>query len=386
MSRILVVSSSHTGGDLNVLVAVALGLRERGHDVHFVGDRAVATVLQGMDISVSVLPPHLDLREHMLGVARAIKKEKSRAGDIFLERLLDWVEQVTPAIVEAIRQYRPNLVLTPAAMSPLTDRAAAMTGVPWGLVNSSFYVGPGAENTVEDDYSGLVVPMMRYCFTVVERASLAVHATPRLFNTDRELPPNHRCVGSLGWEAPEPAPGYLQEPGDPWALVTLSLMTQNDIPIAQAALDALADRPVRVVVTLGADHSAEELSAIPRNARVERSVPHSAVLDHGALLVSPGSAGAVVKALQRGVPMVLVPLGMDRPGVARRAERLGVARVVPHAELTRETMSDALEAVLIEPGYRRVAQDIAQHLQGQNPVADSCAHIEAFLSADTLAG
>src|SRR5205814_257576 len=76
------------------------------------------------------------------------------------------------------------------------------------------------------------------------------------------------------WEAPDEHPRYLDDEGDPWVLVTISSQAQDDIPLAQAALRALADRPVRVVLTVGGDHSPDEVEAVPPNATIERTVPH----------------------------------------------------------------------------------------------------------------
>src|SRR2546427_8760870 len=38
---------------------------------------------------------------------------------------------------------------------------------------------------------------------------------------------------------------------------------QDDVPIAEAALAGLGDRPVRVLLTLGPDHTAGELGVVP---------------------------------------------------------------------------------------------------------------------------
>jgi UDP:flavonoid glycosyltransferase YjiC (YdhE family) len=379
MGQILVVTSSYTGGDLNVVTAVALGLKDRDHDVYFLGDQAVVDVAWSLGIPATATVPEHDLRDHMTDVARASRKLDVGAGDFFLQQLLHWTDAVTPEVVEIIGRRKPDLVLATLGLVPLVDRAASEAGVPWGLVNGSFYIGPGAQPSLEDDFSPLIVPTMRYCCSAIEHASLAVHGTPALFNTQTDLPPGHMYVGPLSWEEARPVPSYLHDAGHDWALVTLSSMRQNDVYIGQAAIDALAHYPIRVVLTLGYGHRAEELSDIPANTRVERTVPHSAVLERSVLLVSPGGAGAVMKALQRGVPMVLVPWGMDRIGVAIRSERLQVARIVHTTDLTPEILSAAIDDVLTDNRYKEVVQGIARELQQHEPVTDACMHIERFL-------
>ena len=76
----------------------------------------------------------------------------------------------------------------------------------------------------------------------------------------------------------------------------------------------------------------EEISDIPANAHLEQTVPHSAVLQRGQLLVSHAGHGSVMKALWHGRPTVLMPWGREQPGVAARAQALGVAEVVQRGD------------------------------------------------------
>ncbi len=55
-------------------------------------------------------------------------------------------------------------------------------------------------------------------------------------------------------------------------------------------------------------------------------------------MVGHAGHGSVMKALWGGVPMVLVPWTRDQPGVAARAECLGVAKVVRRQELSEESL------------------------------------------------
>jgi UDP:flavonoid glycosyltransferase YjiC (YdhE family) len=117
------------------------------------------------------------------------------------------------------------------------------------------------------------------------------------FAFDR-LPERNYSIGPLGvWEPPTDSPAYLDEPGDPWVLVTISSQLGDDLPLAEAALEALAERRLRVVLTLGPDRDPAEIHSIPSNARVERTVSHAAVLQRSALLVSHAGHGSVMKAL-----------------------------------------------------------------------------------------
>ncbi len=106
-------------------------------------------------------------------------------------------------------------------------------------------------------------------------------------------------------------PAWLQEPGDPWVLVTCSTEYQGDERLAATAIEALRDAPLRVLVTT-ADADPSGLPSAP-NARVERFVPHSAVLPHAAAVITHGGMGIVQKTVAAGVPLVVVPFGRDQP-------------------------------------------------------------------------
>src|SRR5262249_53253148 len=206
----------------------------------------------------------------------------------------------------------------------------------------------------------------------LNRATLVLHASDQEFDFGFDgLPPHHRYVGPPWWDPPDEPPSYLDEPGDPWALVALSSHTQDDLPIARAALAALGSLPVRTLLTAGA-HASSDLGPLPANARVVSFVPHRAVLERAALMVSHAGHGSVMRALWHGVPMVLVPWGRDQAGVAARAERLGVAAVVPRAELTADSLAAAVRRGQGDPSFAERARAGGRRPPPPGPGATAC--------------
>jgi UDP:flavonoid glycosyltransferase YjiC (YdhE family) len=78
--------------------------------------------------------------------------------------------------------------------------------------------------------------------------------------------------------------------------------------------------------------------------------------------------------------MVLVPWGRGQPGVAARAEALGVAKVIPREVLSGVRLAEAVTAVLETPQYRVEVQRHSKRLQSQNPVGVACQAIETLLN------
>jgi UDP:flavonoid glycosyltransferase YjiC (YdhE family) len=383
VSRILVVATSGAGGDLQPLVAAALALRGRGHETPFLGDRAVQGSVRDAGLAVDLLPPELDLGPRMAAAVRDAMTTSSgdlvAAGPMVQERMAAWAREAAPPVRQAIHRLRPDAVVT--SLFGVEVLQVASPPCPWGVVNSTFYIGPNSPRTLEQDIGPRAIPLVSRYASLLGSADLVLHATDQLFDFSFDgLPPRHHYTGPLGvWEPPGADLPYLREPGDPWVLVSISSQRQDDLPLAQAALAALADRPVRVVLTLGPDHEPSELSERPPNARVEQTVSHAAVLERAVLLISHAGHGSVMKALWHGRPMVLIPWGRDQPGVAARAKALGVAEVVARAEAAGDTLAAAADRVLTNQTMRATAATHSARLRATNAPATAAGLIESIL-------
>lgn len=373
MARVLIVAIGGAGGDLPPLVAAALALRDRGEETTFVGDASVHRLLSPLGVTVDMLPQSLDLGPRMGAVIQDAMQstggDLARAGPLVQRGLTVWAHEVAGPIIKFIDRYRPGAIVTSLFGAEAVD--AACPPIPWAVINSTFYVGTNPPRPLEQDIGPRAIPLIQRCAEILESADLVLHATDQVFDYGFQgLPSRHHYVGPLGiWEPPTTPPTYLAEPGDPWVLVSISSQRQDDLPLAEAALGALADQPVRVVLTLGAEHDPNELSMRPSNAHVEQTVSHSAVLKQGVLLVSHAGHGSAMKALWYGRPMVLIPWGRDQPGVAARAEALGVAEVVQRAEANGETVAAAIKRVLRSDEMRQRAAAHSARLRVTDPPA-----------------
>ena len=383
MSRFLVVATAGAGGDLQPLVAAAMALRSRGHETPFFGDSSVERSLAGLGVEVHALPSSLDLgprlgdtiREAML----ATGGDLGAAGPLVERAMAAWAEEMASAISPAAAGQRPDAVVTSLfGVEVLTN---ARLNCPWAVVNSTFYIGPNPPRPVEQDIGPRAVPLVSRYARLVESADMVLHATDNVFDFSfKGLPPRHHYTGPLGlWEPPRNVPSYLDEPGDPWVLVSISSQRQDDLPLAEAALGALADRPVRVLLTIGPEHRPEEMSIRPSNARIEQTVSHSAVLKRGRLLIGHAGHGSVMKALWEGRPMVLMPWGRDQPGVAARAKSLGVAEIVLRGDDSQSALREAIDRALASTEMQQAAATQSARLQMTDPPGVAAALLESLL-------
>lgn len=378
----LIVAIGGAGGDLQPLAAAALATRDRGHQVTFVGDRSVGRALTGLGLDVQELPPEFDLGPRLAGAIRdamtATGGDIVAAGPLVEQSMAVWAREAADPIGRAIAELRPDAVVTSLFGVEVVQQAKPPC--PWAIINSTFYLGPNPPRPLEEDVGVRAIPLLRRYSGLVCEADLVLHATDQVFDYgfDR-LPPGHHYVGPLGiWEPPMAPPAYLTEPGDPWVLVSISTQIQDDVPLAQAALRALANKPVRVVLTVGPDHAVEEISDPPPNAYVERTAPHSAVLEQGRLLVGHAGHGSVMKALWYGRPMVLMPWGRDQPGVAARARALGVAAIVQRGDNAEAALADAIDRALRSSEMETAARAHADRLRETDPPGLAASLLESL--------
>lgn len=339
--------------------------------------------MSDLEVEVQVLPPEYDLGPRLAGAIRnamaATAGDIVAAGPIVEQKVAEWAEQVAVPIGHAIAERQPNAVVTSLFGVEVVQRAAP--SCPWGVINSTFYLGPEPARPLEEDIAVRAIPLLGRYARLVSEASMVLHATDQVFDFcfDR-LPAGHHYVGPLGiWEPAMDTPSYLDEAGDPWVLVSISSQIQDDVPLAQAALRALADKPVRVVVTLGPDHKPEEITEIPANAHVEQTLSHSAVLQRAQLLVSHAGHGSVMKALWHGRPMVLMPWGRDQPGVAARAQALGVAAVVPRGDNVEPALADAISRTLANSDMQKAAATHSERLRKTDPPELAASLLESLV-------
>jgi UDP:flavonoid glycosyltransferase YjiC (YdhE family) len=298
--------------------------------------------------------------------------------------ILDWADEVAPHAVERAKSRAPDLLLCSDFTAPLGIRVREEVRTPMCLINATYYLGPGSRRRLEEDFAPGTTQAQGFA-QILQSGDLVLHATDAQFDPPPEpRPKNHHWIGTLIWEPVAKPPAWVAEPGDPWALVTLSSERQeNEIELARSAIGALASFPLRALITLADPKPREEFGAHAANVRVETFIPHSPILKRAVLCVAHAGHGIVAKALHFGVPMVLVPWDRDQPGVAARAEALGVARVVSRDALTPETLAGAIREVLETPSYRERAQHHGERLRAESPPARVRALVTDFIAERT---
>jgi N-glycosyltransferase StaG len=180
----------------------------------------------------------------------------------------------------------------------------------------------------------------------------------------RDLPASVHYVGHCVWYPTRAGgAGYLDAiPAErPWVHVTESTIAADDPFLLRAAITALAQEPVEVIVTTGEQRAATVLgdAPLPANVHVARWLSHGELLPRCSALVSLGGKSTVLAAAEAGVPMVLVPNNWDKPDNARRVTEAGAGIRLSPRQLGPQALRAAVREVIAEPSYREAAQRLA---------------------------
>src|SRR3954452_7322554 len=161
--------------------------------------------------------------------------------------------------------------------------------------------------------------------------------------------PWQRVVGPLMWEQPY---GEVDlPPGEgPLVLVAPSTSQDPDQTMLRAALDGLADQPVRVLATYNRRLPPEPI-AVPATARLVEWVSYAKTMPLCDVVVCHAGHGTVARALASGVPLVACPAAGDMGENASRVAWAGVGVPLPRRLTTARGVRLAVQRVLADRGY-----------------------------------
>ena len=388
MARYLVYTSP-ARSHLYQIVPTLEELGRRGHEVAVRTLSSEVGLLRELGFEAESIDPAIERKEHADWKARTPIGALQDSLHVFFER----ARYEGPDLRRAMEKERPDMLLvdinTWGAMA-----AAESSGMPWATWCPYFLPTPsrdappfglglpparGALGRLRDRLlrpvllgiynrqapeldavrTDLGAPPVRRIERAMLRAPLMLYMTAEPFEYPRsDWPPSVRMVGPGIWDPPAKPPAWLDEFDKPLVLVTCSTEFQNDGKLVRASLEALAEEEVSIVVTTaGVDPSS---FTPPPNARIERFLPHSPLLERASCVVCRGGMGITQKALAAGVPVCVVPFGRDQFEVARHVEVADAGTRLPASRLRPDRLRKAVrEAMGKRAGAERIASAFA---------------------------
>lgn len=355
----ILFSSVPAYGHLLPMLPLAAAARQAGHETALLTHPSMSDAAP----SLPLLPAGPTVSETLADVARryGIDASKDTAFgpvEFFVESRL---RLTADEALAAARDFGPDLVVADM-VDYVGQFAAAALGVPWAAHGAS-------------------LPLVAELAAVMERAATARYAERGATRTapvafvdpwpDSLLRPTDVYPAERIAIRPEPhagegatwsRPTFAGREDRPLVLVTLGTIAEQPDTLG-AILRSLAHLDVNMVV---APHTADVLAGCEIDrARVHAAgfVPMRYLLDGVGVVVSAAGAGTVLSTLSAGLPMVLLPLGLDKPVNAERAAATGAARVVTAPE----EIGSAVKDVLSDPFFAAASVRMAAEISRMNP-------------------
>jgi len=407
-------------GDLHPYVAVGIGLRDRGHTVTIATSEVYRAKIEGEGLGFAPIRPDLGhLLENPDAIAELVHPRRGTEY-VFRKLILPWIEQsfedtvaaarhadviaghpiafATPTAAELLKKPWASVVLQPAIflssydppalpgagfLMPLMTRSPSFTRAFFSLARALMrrWGAPVNAARARRGLPALRDPLLDGMFS-----PFGTHAwfSSLLASPQPDWPARTTVTGFPFYDKLEPGLGISHEldrflaAGAPPVVFTLgSSAVFNAGVFYRESLEAVQRSGHRAVLLVGRDPRNRPAMALPESVCVAEYAPYSALLPRAAATVHQGGVGTTAQALRAGRPMIVVPLSHDQPDNAMRAQRLGVARVIPRDQYEAKRVARELENLLASDSYTKAARAAAARVIAENGVAAACTALES---------
>jgi rhamnosyltransferase subunit B len=405
-------------GDLHPYIAIALGLRSRGHSAVIASSAAHRLRVEAQGIAFHALRPDIAMYSPEV-MRRAMNR---RTGGYFILRhlLLPHLRDTYADLAEAVRgadllvnhptvlagglaarQSGVPLISTATAPSLLFSATdpAVLPGLPMGNVVAR--MGP----TVNRALRALFRSVLRHSLQPVAdlEADLGLPAandftlggqldsemvlalfSPVLAKPQPDWPPHTRLTGFPFFDRADPIPppslrDFLDSGPAPIVFTLGSAAVQCAGNFYLESVAAARQIGRRALLLVGKDTRNELPGSMTPDVAAFDYAPYSEVFPRACAIVHHGGIGTTGQALLAGKPMLAVPFSHDQPDNAARVARLGVARTLPAHRYNARRAADHLRRLLDDPSYAAAATEVGRQVKSEDGVATACDCIEEDL-------
>jgi UDP:flavonoid glycosyltransferase YjiC (YdhE family) len=170
---------------------------------------------------------------------------------------------------------------------------------------------------------------------------------------------------------------WVSELREPRVVVTFGTVFNSTPGVFENVIAALADEPLSVIVTTGANRSPDSLGHLPANTRAARFVDYADLLPLADAVVCHAGFNTVMAALAHDLPVVAIPLSADQPSHAARCRELGVG-IDLGSQPTRHAITKSVRTVLESSRVRKAAHRLGSEIRSMPPASTAADQLERY--------
>lgn len=414
----IVIAPYGSLGDLHPLLALAIELRRRGHEIIINTLEVYREKIDTLQFEFRPLRPDVNPDDKKL--AREMMDAKTGTEKLLREILIPNVrpmyEDLTKAVDGADLLISGEVVFAAASV-------VEKTGIKW--ITTS--LAPGSFMSPHDPIVPPTAQWLRHLrffgatfhkgmFAVVRRMVESWFAPYREFRSELGLSEDHnplfdgKCSDLLhlamfskvlgkpqpDWHSPTLQTGFcfydgqqdlgkmpsdlheFLENGAPPIVFTLgsaAVMDARDFFEESAKAARLLNR--RAVLLYGIFN--QPPNCLDKNIVGFDYAPYSQVFPKAACVVHQGGVGTTSQVLRAGVPHLIMPFSHDQPDNAARCERLGVARTISREKYNAENAAKQIRELLGDLSYKANAIEASDIVKAEHGTTVACDAIEAVV-------
>jgi MGT family glycosyltransferase len=200
----------------------------------------------------------------------------------------------------------------------------------------------------------------------------------------RRLPPGFHHTGpwtDAAGREPVDFPWKRLDPSRPLAYASMGTLQNGILQTFRVIAEACAQLDLQLAISLGGGQDPALLRDLPGDPVVVGYAPQLDLIQRSAVTISHGGLNTALESLARGIPMIILPVTYDQPGVGARVEWSGAGRSIPVGRLTVDRLRDAVRTVLGNPAYRERASRLQASIEAADGLNRAADLIEAAFSA-----
>jgi UDP:flavonoid glycosyltransferase YjiC (YdhE family) len=414
--RIAVIANDTRGG-IQPYVALALGLRQAGHDVRAVAPEDFASMFVEASIPVTPLSGSV---EAVVRGSGGVTERGTAASMRFLARELKprlqaWTREALGAcegvdvLTGGVGGMVVGLSVAEKLGAPFIETHLQPIGAPTDAYPGVFLSGTPrwlgstgmrlshhlTELALWMPFRGAMASAREQVLGLTGRPT-AADGQPVLYGFSRRVVPvpssgdrARHVTGywtlpeSPAWKPPPALESFLAQSG-PVVSVGFGSMASDDAEsLTTLVLDAVRSVGARAVLVAGWGGLASNPAA--DDLYFAETLPYEWLFPRVSAVVHHGGAGTTGATLRAGVPAVVVPFGVDQPFWGSRVEALGVGPTPIHrARLTRDRLTAALRRTLADAAMHARAAALGELIRAEHGVAEAVEHFGRLASREPL--